>query len=169
MNKKRDREDRMLGINGQRPTARDRWGAFWRLYRLCLRQYGDNSSNAFDALRMLGFGGWIADVRLGGAGPGLVNQRHVPLFLRRRLLDMARRRRLYGNWCREWEDLRPLDQRAARHLAAQGVEMTPDEVAEVRAKFVRHVRSKAATLGLPLPESDYELLQVVKGWMAEGE
>lgn len=86
--------ERMLRLNGKQPTIRDRWKAFYRLWRISKKIDDERSwpdHGPMDALRMLGFGRYVAmangrEQEIGGRG-------HWPVFLRRRFLDMERRKR----------------------------------------------------------------------------
>lgn len=89
-----DFTERMLRLNGKRPTARDRWYAFYRLYRLAKKPddlYCWPNNGPMDALRILGFARYVALANdrkqtIGGRG-------HWPKFLRRKFLAMEQRKR----------------------------------------------------------------------------
>lgn len=152
--------ERMLRFNGKRPTMRDHWRAFYRLYRLATKADGSYNLNggAVDCLRVMGYHDWVCLCR---ADDDMACD-DVPVFLRRRFLEASRRKRLYGKRLENYGEFRSVDQAASRRMAEQhGIEVTPDECGAVRAKVLRLARAKAAELDLRVPESDVELLQML--------
>lgn len=146
---------------------REQWRAFYRLYRLSRKTERPNGlmSGLFDSLRVLGFHDWVA----------MANQREgptdksVPAFLRRKILEMARKRRLYGQQLELWDALRPLDQKAARKVSSEmGIEMTPDEVAEIRHRVVRSARRLAEEHGVAVPADEIGMLRMISRAVREG-
>lgn len=140
------------------PTHRERWRAFHRLYRLARRKEGENNfgGGLIDCLRVLGFHEWVVSL---GKSDKLDDRVAMPVFLRKMTLETTKRRRLYGS---EHEELRQADCYAARKMAEKyGVEMTPDQCAEVRHKVAKAARQLAVTHGVRVPESEVELLKMV--------
>lgn len=158
--RKQDREDRMLGVNGQSPTLRDRWQAFYRLWRIAQRKTDDWHEQAVKEC----FWTLFPKTRLtkllsGSKSDGLVDRSHIPMFLRRRLLDDARRRRLYAG---QYELLEH-DKAVSVAIANQhGIEMTPEQVAEIRYEICRKIREAANRDGKTLPKSDAALLDLLR-------
>lgn len=159
MSKKDFDEIRMLRLNGQRPTARERWKAFHRLYRIT-RGLGvdETAGDCFHVL--LPSGRWVALVH---AEECLSSRVGWPPFLRRRVLAADRRRRLFGPGYR-WLDGCTA---TAAKLRSQGIEATPEQVAEVRLKILRIAREKAYAAGFVPPADDDELFRLLCG--REGE
>lgn len=164
----REREDRMLGVNGKVPTLRDKWKAFHRLWRLAHRKVDDWSEHAVKECFWTLFprSRW-ASFLASEANDGLVDRSHIPLFLRRRLLDDARRRRLYSG---QYE-LRDRDAAVSVEMANRhGIEMTPEQVAETRFEVCRKLRDAARRDGYELPSRDADLLALLrKGTIAKAE
>lgn len=155
-----ERENRMLGVNGQSPTTRDKWLAFHRLWRLAANKADMFQEQAivecfwtlFPRTR------WTSLLNADSTD-GLVDRSHMPLELRKRLLEHARRRRLYGGQ----PGMKELDQRVSVGMAnVHGIEMTPLEVAETRYQVCSKLRAIAQEHGQRLPENDGELLAVIK-------
>jgi hypothetical protein len=152
MSKKRFDELRMCRLDGAKPTARERWIAFSRLYRLTQGHGASQDMAAVECLHVLmPSGRWL---RLVQAAEGSPSRTHAPKFLRRILLNSDRKRRLHGQ-CFEWLEA---DRHVARQLAERGTEMTPDEVGATRGGIFRMARAKAAQLGIALPADDEGLL-----------
>lgn len=86
--------ERLCRLNGKQPTMREKWTAFYRLYRTAKRD--DPRGNADECWQMLMSNwGWI---RLVNAGSDMhVDLGHVPDFLRRRLVENHREIRLRDN------------------------------------------------------------------------
>ena len=157
MSKKHITTERLCRLNGEKPTARDRWLAFYRLYRLSMGHGAFQDMAAVDAFRTL-FRDWRF-IRLLESEERSPSRAHVPRFLRRRLLDMDRRRRLHGDHP-EWAER---DKAVANHVHNEhGMEVTPDEVAAVRRKIITIARQKAAEQGIAVPADDEELLRLLK-------
>ena len=150
--------ERMCRLNGQQPTVREKWTAFYRLYRISQGHGAYSDMDASDCFRIL-FADW-RPLHLIEANESLVSRNHAPVFLRKMLLKADRRKRLYGG-NHEWEER---DKVVASKLRDDGVEVTPEEVAEVRYRLIRSIRNKAAADDVRLPEDDAEMLE----WMAEG-
>lgn len=156
---------RMCRLNGQSPTARERWYAFWRLYRVaCHNKDPRTEGDLRDCFRVLFLGNrtYAKWVRLTGeCVPAVGDRKHLPLFLRKRFLEMDRRKRLYGEHY-EWMER---DKKVAAQMRREdGIEVTPDEVAEVRRKTINLVRRKAAEFGVKVPTDDADLLR----WIGKG-
>ena len=62
--------------------------------------------------------------------------------------------------------MRPLgkehNRRARRHLAEQGIEMTPDELAAERKAAYATIRKELRAKGYTVPDSDEELFQLIQ-------
>ena len=86
--------NRYMRLDGERPTPRDRWLAFYRLWRIAHRhkKAADYSGDAEMCFKWLF--GWTRWVKLlsGGDDP-LKVQRMMPVFLRRERVERARRKR----------------------------------------------------------------------------
>lgn len=151
--------ERMLRWNGKKPTPRERWKALYRLYRIAHKIDEDrNAHDASDCLRVLGFNSWIAGLSDARSEAEAYPRSAIPLFLRKRVLDMAIRKRLYGKHP-EWEER---DKKVAAHLRNTGMEVTPREVGEVRQKLLRVARDKAVECGFDLPNDDEKILKLLK-------
>jgi hypothetical protein len=83
---------RMCRVDGQKPTSRDRWKAFYRLYRITMKhddlRYASRDRSGLDALRMLN-NDWVARLN----ETDLLSDGGMPVFLRKRFVEMAKRRR----------------------------------------------------------------------------
>jgi hypothetical protein len=93
-------------------------------------------------------------------GDSLESRRLLPNFLRLMMVRSEKHRRLYGGG--DAEKLRDLDQFVARGMADKGVEMTPEECAEVRSKIVRNVRGIAVAKGIRMPAEDLGVIEFLK-------
>lgn len=60
------------------------------------------------------------------------------------------------------DPLRELDCEVVRELRNRGVEMTPDEVAEIRTDILGKIRAAMRRRGIDVPDDDVELLQLLK-------
>lgn len=154
-------EERLCRLNGKKPTARERWTAFHRLWRIAHGRGAWQDMEAGMCFRVL-TGNWRFIYLLDGReSDGLTDRSHIPKFLRRSLLENHRRQRLYAGHY-EWRDR---DKTTARRVRdREGIEVTPLEVAEVRYKLLRSIRARAAEEDLRLPEDDDDLLR----WLAAG-
>jgi len=155
--------DRMCRLNGQKPTARDCWVAFYRLYRVGVREEETHqgmlmADGALNCLRVLfGDNRFLRLCRAKEEKLGRV--RRWPAFLLRRRLEIERRERLYnGNW--HWQER---DKVVAARCHAQGLEVTPDQVAEVRRKVLNSARRVALARGIRLPENEDDILHLLNG------
>ena len=84
-----------MKLNGKRPSARDRWKAFYRLWRMTQQNDGRSDATAADCFYILG--GVDDFVHLVTNNEYKHPSRnHLPKFLRRMILDSDRHRRLYG-------------------------------------------------------------------------
>lgn len=153
-----DFEDRMLRIDGKKPTARDKWRAFSRLWRLANGHGAYQDIAAGEAIRVL-FPNWRM-VRLldDDTGDGLVDRSHIPKFLRKRMIEHIRRKRLYGGHP-EWRERAKVVARLVREKL--GREVTPDQVAEVRLRVIGIIRRTASERGVDLPADDEAVLRLV--------
>ena len=59
------------------------------------------------------------------------------------------------------------DQKAARILHNQGIEMMPDEIAECRKVVLAKTRKKLKEKGYKVPDNDHELLSMIFSDMSE--
>ena len=158
MNKKEAAFDRMCRIDGKQPTTRDRWKAFHRLYRLADGHGGYQDCALKEAVMTLF--PWSRTHALDAPETdGLVDRNHIPMFLRKTLLDHARRRRL-----RKYGGTPERDKAVARMVREQhGIEATPEQVAEVRYKVMTLARDVADQCGLPRPEHIDEVTAIING------
>jgi hypothetical protein len=145
-------------IDGKRPTARQKWIAFHRLYRIATNTDGYREHAALDCFRVL-LPCWD-HVNLMEADERSVSRVKFPVCIRRQLLATERRRRIHGPRY-EWLEA---DRRVANRLRQEGREMTPEEVGETRQAAIRAIREKAAEHKIPLPADDRELL----AWLNDG-
>lgn len=154
--------ERMCRLNGKKPTARERWRAFYSVYRAVKRCGMYQEHNLIDCLRVLGFGATISMLEERDRTKG---RSHVPAFLRKMLLDGERRRRIYENipW-EQFSEFVDLNKFVCRKLSNEsGIEMTPEQVAEHQWSICRKIRAHAAEHGVTgLPDSDLDLLRWVK-------
>ena len=154
-----DFDRRLCRLDGLKPTARDKWRAFHRLWRLAHGRGPYQDIDAGICLRVL-FGGWRAIQLLDGSeSDGLVDRSHVPKFIRRQLLESHRRRRLYAGHY-EWMERDKAVANTVRE--AHGIEVTPMEVAEARWKVIRLARDTAAVMDFKLPADDQAVLDLLK-------
>jgi hypothetical protein len=151
-------ERRMCRVDGETPTHRELWTAFYRLYRISQGHGGHQNIAAVECFHVLMANS--AMLRLAEAGEDTLSRVGWPTFIRRKLLETDRRRRLHG---RHWEWL-DTDKRVARQMCERGQETTPAEVAEVRCKVLRMIREKAAAEGISVPADDLGLMR----WMSAG-
>lgn len=82
--------DRMLRLNGKEPTVRERWTAFYRLYRMAKKIDIFHEHDAADCLRVLGFGYEVAVANEEERPP----RGGMPKFLRKMLIESERRLRI---------------------------------------------------------------------------
>jgi hypothetical protein len=152
-------EARMLRLDGKKPTAREKWQAFHRLWRLAQGHGVYQDAEAVDCFRVL-FPNWRPIQLLNGLeSDGLVDRSHMPKFLRKQLLEGHRRQRLYAGHY-EWMER---DKKVANLCREQhGIEVTPDEVAETRRKLIRLARDTAAEMDVKVPADDEDLLRMLK-------
>lgn len=148
---------RVFRVGGRQPTARDKWRALYRLWRIA-RGRGMWQDMAVDLCFRVLFPNRVLSL-LDAPPDSLAGRSRLPKFLRRRLLDYYRRRRLYGNHP-EWA---AQDKVVAQRCAAEGLEVTPTEVAEARWKVIQIVRDQAAKTGECLPADDADLLRQLWG------
>ncbi len=158
MTKRRHKDlDNYLCSERGRPSLRERWVAFHRLYRLAKAGAGGYHSDAANScLYILAAGtDWTSlmneDCHVNGRGS-------YPPVIRRRLLEGERRRRLFGPGYRWLDECRAV----AQHLRGEGVEVTPEEVAATRHKIVRIAREKATKQGFVLPADDDAVLRILR-------
>lgn len=151
--------ERMCRLNGKKPTDREKWTAFYRLYRMTQRgRNAEACMEAADCLRILmADWSWLLLVQSSGT---MLTGPMVPKFLRYKFLEIAKRKRLYGEGYK-WLDRSKL---VAMQMHEQGIEVTPEEVAETRLKVIRMIRDKANADNIRIPEDDEELLR----WIAQG-
>ena len=138
-------------------TPRERWQAFWQLYRITKKSEKHPSSGVLDCLIVLGFRDLL---RVAEASPDLLTLR-APVVIRQQFLKTAKKRRLYGQHLEYWDEWRPMDVAACRQLASEGIEMTPDEVAATRKSAYTKIRQKAAEHGVDMPLDDTEMLRLM--------
>lgn len=150
---------RMIRTDGREPTARDRWRAFHRLWRIAHGHGACQDVDAGDCFRVLSTDWRLIRLLESPCNDGLVDRSHTPKFLRKRLLDDARKRRLYAGHY-EWMDRDKMV--ANRCRSEHGMEVTPTEVAEVRRKVIQISRAKAAEMDFPVPQDDEDLLKLLK-------
>lgn len=156
--------ERLCRLNGKSPTAREKWRAFHRLYRLAHGRGGYQDLAAAECFRVL-YSDWRPVQLLeGGTNDGRVNTARVPVVIRKRLLAHRRKQWLYGGN----RELVERDKAVAATLRAEGKEITPLEVAVVRKNVVRIAREKAAAVGVVLPADDAAVLRMMTSLRAEG-
>lgn len=158
MSKREEAFARMCRVDGQKPTARDRWRAFHRLYRLADNHGGYQDCALKEAMMVLFPWRWM-QVLDASESDGLVDRGKLPMFLRKTLLDHARRRRL-----RKYGGTPERDRAVANKVRNEhGMEVTPEEVAEVRYKLMTLARDVADKLGVRPPEHIDELTAILRG------
>lgn len=149
--------DMLCRLNGCQPTLRQRWYAFYRLYRMTCKDplgYGQECwMTLFEPGSLYSYWRHFCDqpgdchhllARLGSSGKELRLSR----------LRRERRERLHGRDL-EWMSVH---QYVARVISTkEGIEMTPDEVAQARIDGFRQLREQFALKGLYIP-SDHDLL-----------
>lgn len=154
----KDFDRRLCRLDGLKPTARDRWTAFYRLWRIA-QGHGAHQDMAADLCFRVLLSDWRW-IRLldGRESDGLVDRSRVPMFLRKKLLDIHRKQRLYAGHY-EWQER---DKKVAHLVREQhGLEVTPTEVAETRRKVIQLARAKAAEMDYAIPDDDEELLKLL--------
>lgn len=156
---KRFDDARLCRLDGQQPTMREKWIAFHRLWRIAHGHGAVQDMDVGMCFRVL-FGGWRA-IRLMDTDhtDGLVDRSHIPKFLRKQLLEIKRRQRLYAGHY-EWMERDKVVANQCRDK--HGIEVTPDEVAEVRRKVINLARARAAEMNVQLPKDDEEVLKILK-------
>ncbi len=150
--------ERFCRLNSKKPTARERWVAFHRLFRLASGHGAHHDIAAGECFRVL-FGSWRAIQMLEDSPADPIPLHKVPKCLRSLIIKGRIRDRLYGDHP-EW---RERDQEVVAKLRDQGVEATPEEVNTVRRKVLRIAREKAIEHGIDLPADDNEVLRIIKG------
>lgn len=157
MGSKKDKEfARMLE---RKPTARDKWRAFYRLWRIAHGHGHKQDEAAEDCYHVL-FPNWRPIRLLKEETSGsLIDTSRMPKFLRWKFLEHHRRKRLYGNYYQTW---REQDKRTVAKLREKGIEITPDEVAETRRKVIQMARAEGMKSGISLPKDDEDLLRLLK-------
>ena len=144
--------ERLCRLNGKKPSARDRWIAFHRLWRLSHGHGATHDMDASDCFRVL-FSSWQG-IRLLDHHTPILSRVGWPVFLRKRFLDMDKRRRLGLD-----NNLEHFQKVCRKLRNEKGMEVTPMEVAEVRHKLIKLVREKAFQDGISIPTDDDELFQ----------
>jgi hypothetical protein len=139
-------------VGAKRATKRDKWNAFHRLFRLATKQSYYHEFGAVESFWILFPYCWVALLE---NDTKTIGRSHMPKFIRRQLVERDRVERLYERD----HKTRQQCQRAARLLAGQGIECTPDEVAEVRYKVLKMIRERSEG---PLPESNRQLWEEVR-------
>lgn len=150
---------RLCRINGQQPTARERWVAFWRLWRISQKNgKGTVGLDAHECFQVIlgDSDKYCAFIYLAGCSNDPLQLRHCyPKSLRQKLLESAKFNRLYGGRKREWLER---DKEVARTIVqTEGIEVTPEQVGEIRWKMLNGVRRRCWEAGLPCWEDDYDL------------
>ena len=145
------------------PTARHRWVAFYRLWRMAESlgpEHGHAAQLAFYILDAGQISAWVHLVMSHGDTLGL--WRHLPLAMRRERLAWQKKERLYGrgHYARR-ERWQAQEKDIAKYLADQGVEVTPEQVAEVRRKLIELARNVLMMRGVTPPRDDAELLRIM--------
>lgn len=82
--------ERLCRVNGKEPTARERWKAFYSLYRATMRTSFLSAHDLGDCLRIIADPSWVALVNQIDPMEGV----KMPVFLRRRFVEMSRGARL---------------------------------------------------------------------------
>lgn len=82
--------ERLCRLNGKCPNARDRWKAIYRLWRLATRDSDYVHQGRDDSFRTL----FPMSYPVMNADADFHNRSHWPAFLRRRMIESERRRRL---------------------------------------------------------------------------
>lgn len=149
---------RMCRLDGRRPTAREHWTAFYRLWRIA-RKAGAAGTESGECFRVL-FPDWrFIQLLDSDTECQLVNAKRFPPFIRRDFAERRRRKRLYGNHP-EWVARDKIVAQKVRDR--HGMEVTPLEVAQTRRKIINMAREKAAEMGVKVPADDDELLRLLK-------
>lgn len=151
----------MMRLDGQRPTAREMWTAFYRLWRIAHGHGAEQDIAAGWCFRVL-FPDWKFIFLIDhNDTDGLTNRSHIPTFLRKQLLANHRKQRLYGGGNYDWIER---DKATANKIREkEGIEVTPLEVAEVRWKLMQKAKAAAAECGVPAPRDYDELFAMLKG------
>lgn len=151
--------EQLCRLNGQQPTARQKWVAFYRLWRIALGHGGWQDMDAGQCFRVL-FGSWRMILLLDSQeSDGLVDRSRLPKCIRKQLLENIKRRRLYAGHY-EWMERDKVVANQCRNI--HGIEVTPEEVAEVRRKVIQTARRVAAEQDVKLPADDDEVLRILK-------
>jgi hypothetical protein len=162
MNKKDAFERRLCHIDGERPTARDRWQAFYRLHRMTVGGSVHREHGAHESMMVLFPAKWTCLVNA-STTDGLVDRSKYPMFLRKSLLEGIRRARL-----RKYGGNAERDRAVARIVREQhGIEATPEQVSEVRYKVMSIARTISDSMGLDPPSHIDQLAAVLKKGRAQ--
>ena len=155
---RRDDGELSRALHGE-TTTRDRWRCFYRLYRMAVKREEHLDGGASHCLRVLLPNSSPRLLRvLLESEPTIGGRSHYPMVIRKKLLDIERRKRLYGKGYQFLER----DKFVARMLAQDGKEMTPEQVAETRISITRKLRAFAAERGWELPADDVALFDYLK-------
>lgn len=149
--------ERMCRLDGKKSTVKEQWIAFYRVLRMCQKAYGDHmyaEHEIKDCFRVI-FWNYAGLMVLSQEDQSTLPRSAMPKFLRRLLIENERRRRL-GCWGKK------ALQRTTRELREKGIEVTPDQVAEVRLKVTKLVRDRALADGVPLPKNDEALWELLR-------
>ena len=154
----------MCRLNGQKPNARDRWQAFHRLWRIATRRATAYEYEAIvDSFRVL-YRDWCF-IRLVEANESSPSRVAYPTCIRRRLLETERKRRL-----NLYQFPVEYNQKVARTIREKdGIEMTPDQVAETRQKAFARIREVAEKRGIDVPDDDLELVELMRAARDRGD
>ena len=157
-------EERLCRINGKKPTAREQWWAFYRLWRITQKAGMWQSQEAVTCFRVFfqnwGFISCADDGDATNVRDG-IDMAGVPKFLRYKFLDHRRKKRLYG---KHYERMGQAKMVARKVREEHGIEVTPEECAAVRLKLIKHIRERALADGVTVPQDDDDLMR----WMQTG-
>lgn len=135
-----------------KPTAREKWAAFHRLWRIANRAAKESyfiEHDMNECFWALGYYRYEKLMRSREDGPPIPLHK-VPSVLRRHVMKSRVNERMYG----KHPDWKERDQQLIRAMRDKGIETTPEEVHSVRMKLLGIFRQSAIELGIDMPADD---------------
>jgi len=167
--------DRYIGRNGQKPTQKDKWKAFWRLWRICKR--ASDKSNPFMSIAAETSFGWLLDdewdwVRLASSPSDRLSLplNNVPIVIRKLWLKhdkKKRKREQEAKIAKRYGIILDYqrDKLVASAVRENGIEITPDQVSKIRSQVCEKIRNKLIDIGWnenDIPISDEGIILLLR-------
>lgn len=157
MNKFNDELDRLIRRNGKQPTQKDKWKAFWRLWRICNRVSKNHSCFILPAAETAFH--WLMEdnwqwVKLASAPNDKLTLplNSIPIIIRKLWVQSDKRKRLLAkeiNYAKKQGLI--LDQERNKIIAEvirkNGLEVTSDEIDKIRSNACSKIRKCLITSG----------------------